>query len=338
MSGKIQHGGALDRAIERYGGRRDEWLDLSTGINPEGVSVPALDEGIWRRLPEQDLLDRVLERAREFYRVPDNGAIIAAPGTQSLIQILPHALGAVGRVDVVSPTYGEYALSFGRSGWQVEAASDAQSISAEAKAAVIVNPNNPDGCVTALDEISALAETLASRGGSLIVDEAFQDAGDSESAAGLIPQGGLVVTKSFGKFFGLAGLRLGFAIAQPDVAAALGERLGPWAVSAPALAVADRVLGDLDAIAALRERMSESAELLRQALADAGLVSVGATGLFRLVRHEKAGALHEALCRRHVLVRAFDYRPDWLRFGLAPRGSYAQFQMALCQSIAEIAD
>lgn len=337
MSGRVHHGGALDRAIRRFGGRRQDWLDLSTGINPEGIEIPALPADIWRRLPEQELLESVLEKARAFYDAPEGSTIVAAPGTQSLIQVLPGLFGAAGRVDIVSPTYGEYSASFSRHGWTIGEAASAERVSADAKLAVVVNPNNPDGRITRPDAIATLAGKLSRAGGAVVVDEAFLEASPAASSAGLAAGRGAIVLKSFGKFFGLAGMRLGFAIAGPDIAERLTARLGPWAVSGPALALADHALGDTDAIEEMRVRIAESAASLARVLDEAGMESVGATGLFRLVRHEDAGALHDALCRRRVLVRRFDYRAQWLRFGLARRSAYARLGDALGGAIAEIA-
>ncbi len=338
MSIPLQHGGALDQAIARYGGRRDEWLDLSTGINPEGIPIPDIISDHWRRLPEQDFANRMLEKARAFYGVPDGAMIVAAPGTQSLIQILPEIIGSPNRVEIAGPTYGEYGASFARAGWEVAETCHPEAISNATKAAVIVNPNNPDGRIAGLDTIAALSQKLAEKGGLAIVDEAFQESSEAQSAAGLVPGGGIVVLKSFGKFFGLAGLRLGFAIARPDIAARISNRLGPWAVSGPALGIADWAFSDIWAIAALRERISLSTAMLEDTLDWAGLETVGSTQLFRLVRHERAAGLHGALCRRHVLVRRFDYQPDWLRFGLARRADYPRLQAALACAIAEMAD
>jgi cobalamin biosynthetic protein CobC len=337
MSQPLQHGGALDVAIERYGGFADEWLDLSTGINPEGLPVPEMESALWKRLPEQSLMERTLKKARAFYGVPDDTEIIAGPGTQSLIQLLPEIIGEPGEVDIVAPTYGEYAASFSRCGWRVNEIGNVAATSPEARAVVVVNPNNPDGRVTGPDLLSGLRGSLAKRGGLLIVDEAFQDASDNQSATSHA-QSGAIVLKSFGKFFGLAGMRIGFAITNPDIVSKLAARLGPWAVSGPALAAADRIFADEEAISEMRSRIAQSARMLEKTLEQAGLASVGATGLFRLARHKRAGMLFEALCRQKVLVRPFDYEPEWLRFGLARRADYPRLRAALACAIAEIAD
>ncbi|PYE90024.1 threonine-phosphate decarboxylase [Phyllobacterium leguminum] len=233
----IEHGGALDRAIARFGGNQADWLDLSTGINPEAFPLPEITPEVWNRLPDEALLDKALAAARSYYSVADGAFIVAAPGTQALIQIVPE-LTQPGEVAILSPTYQEHHAAFARAGWAVLSCPDIGSIPATAKAVVVVNPNNPDGRIVPGDELLGLAQKLGAHGGFLIVDEAFADAHPEVSIAGQAGGDHLIILKSFGKFFGLAGLRLGFAISGAGIAKRLSERLGPWAVSGPALAIA----------------------------------------------------------------------------------------------------
>ncbi|GGA83653.1 threonine-phosphate decarboxylase [Brucella endophytica] len=311
----IEHGGALDRAIARFGGAREDWLDLSTGINPEAFPLPDIAPDIWNRLPDEWLLTRALAAARGYYRTADGAAIIAAPGTQALIQIVPE-LVSPGEVAILSPTYQEHHAAFVRAGWAVVPCADIGSVPATAKAAVVVNPNNPDGRVVPVGELLALAERLGRRGGFLVVDEAFADAHPEVSVAGAAGKDNLIVLKSFGKFFGLAGLRLGFAVSSAGIARKLAERLGPWAVSGPALAIAVHAFQAGPVLGAFRERIFVRRAGLSNVLQQAGVEELGGTALFALIRHPHAHALHEHLCRRHILTRKFDYAPDWLRIGL----------------------
>ncbi|RCS25365.1 threonine-phosphate decarboxylase [Phyllobacterium salinisoli] len=327
--GLIEHGGALDRAVARFGGARGDWLDLSTGINPEAFPLPEIAPEVWNRLPDEALLGQALVAARGYYGVSDGAGIVAAPGTQALIQIVPE-LVEPGEVAVLSPTYQEHQAAFARAGWAVMPCPDVGSIPATAKAAVVVNPNNPDGRIVPGDELLALAERLQRRGGFLVVDEAFADTSPETSIAAQAGGDNLIVLKSFGKFFGLAGLRLGFAISGAGIAQELAKRLGPWAVSGPALAIASHAfLGSSPGMTGpvldgFRKRIFARRAALSAIFKRTGMEEIGGTALFALVRHPEAHGLHEQLCRRRILVRKFDYAPDWLRIGLA--GNEAGFE------------
>ncbi len=311
----IEHGGGLDRMVERYGGPRNSWLDLSTGINPTAFDVPALPVKLWNRLPVRSLHDDALAAARGFYGVPDASGIVAAPGTQSLIQLLPELLPA-GSVAVVSPTYAEHAQSFIRAGRRVVEISALSDIPDDCAVAVVVNPNNPDGRIHSASVLAAAHEKLAARGGWLIVDEVFPDAGVCEGVVPETPKNGLIVLKSFGKFFGLAGVRLGFSISNIALAGRIENRLGPWPVSGPALEIARRAFAGFEAVAMLRNGLRESSELLEGVLRTSGLEIAGRTRFFVLISDPKASELHEGLSRLRIYVRKFDYAANWLRFGL----------------------
>ncbi|MEK1889593.1 MAG: threonine-phosphate decarboxylase CobD [Phyllobacterium sp.] len=312
---QIEHGGALDRAMQRFGGMQEDWIDLSTGINPEVFPLPAIAPEIWNRLPDEKLLATALAKARDYYGAGATAQIVAAPGTQALIQLLPDTAGK-GEVAILGPTYQEHQVSFLDAGWMISDCRNVEDTPQSAKVAVVVNPNNPDGRVIAADALLDLARRLAVRGGFLIVDEAFADPHPETSLAAHAGMAGLVVLKSFGKFFGLGGLRLGFALTNPDVARALTRRLGPWAASGPALAIATHAFSDRHVLIAYMDRLRLRRKLLSDVLGDAGLAEFGGTMLFSLVESRQAQRLHEALCREHVLTRKFGYAPQWLRFGL----------------------
>jgi len=303
------HGGDLKSAEARWGRPQAGWLDLSTGINPWAYPVAELPADAWHRLPgaaEEEALRQAA--ARRF------GAahVLAAPGTSALIQALPRTRRP-GKVAVVAPTYGEHARAWAACGHQVvQVASVAD---ADAAVIVVVNPNNPDGRVVEPAILLALADTQAAKGGLLVVDEAFGDMTPGLSVAPSL-RPGLVVLRSFGKFYGLAGLRLGFALAKPDLLSPLAAQLGPWPVSGPALAVGAAALADDAWADAMTVRLSAWSGRLDAVLEGGGLRVAGGTSLFRLAVHERAREVYDRLGRAGILVRAFDYRPTWLRFGL----------------------
>lgn len=309
-----RHGGALDAAVARYGGERAEWLDLSTGINPVPPEVPELAPEAWRRLPEARDEAALLEAARIAYGAPRQAGVVAAPGTQALIAALP-GLFPPTRVAIVEPTYGEHRAAFAALGHEVIGVRSPAAIPEDFSIAVVVNPNNPDGRRFPQDMLLALADRLGAGGGLLVVDEAFMDPEPDESLAGETGRRGLFVYRSFGKTYGLAGLRLGFALCEPDFGERLARRLGPWAVSGPAIAIGRALLGNEAGRDQLASEVRARGLRLRETLVKAGLPIVGATALFATVRADNAMVLHEALCRRRILTRPFAYEPNWLRFG-----------------------
>lgn len=316
MTGPIAHGGGIAAAASIHGGTPAEWLDLSTGVNPNPAALPDILESAWSRLPDRDLFDAARLAARTYYGSGDL-LPLPVPGTQSVIQLLPRLVPQGRRVAVVSPTYGEYERAFLAAGLAVDTVPGPASITPAHGLAVIVNPNNPDGRGYDRSAIAALARKMEAQGGRLVVDEAFADMTPEASVADLAGEGsGLVVLRSFGKFFGLAGLRLGFVLSNRETMDAFEQWLGPWAVSGPALVIAAGLLsGDTDRI---RDCISTRKAALDSILKRAGLTIAGGTGLFSLVEHEAAGALHHHLCAARILVRKFDYNRRWLRFGLAP--------------------
>lgn len=288
------------------------WLDLSTGINPHPYPVDDLPATAWNRLPGADLTDAATRAAAAAFGArPDQ--VLACPGTSAAIQALPRLL-ARSRVAVVGPTYGEHARAWAACGHQVSEISGLDQ-GGDADIVVVVNPNNPTGTRHDPDRLRAQATTLAAKGGLLVVDEAFMDASPDQSVAGSVGPG-LVVLRSFGKFHGLAGARLGFCLAEPALLTRMADQWGPWPVSGPALILAARALGDTAWAAATRARLGRLAADLDRVLVAAGLEIAGGTTLFRLARGDDAGQCHDRLGRAGILVRAFPSHPRWLRFGL----------------------
>ncbi|MBB4066957.1 threonine-phosphate decarboxylase CobD [Gellertiella hungarica] len=312
----ILHGGGVTEAARAYGGTVADWLDLSTGINPNPVALPAIPMDAWHRLPDRHLADAARLAASAYYGAV-NCLPLPAPGTQSVIQHLPKLAPQGRRVAVLSPTYGEYVRVLSAAGLAVDRIETLDAVTADHGLVVVVNPNNPTGRVWQKAELAALAGRLAANGARLHVDEAFADGGAAESMA---PEAGraqgLTVFRSFGKFFGLAGLRLGFVLGSEADLSRFADWLGPWPVSGPALVIAERLMrSDLSGV---RARIAERHEALLRVLERAGLAVVGGSRLFVLVDHPQADRLHDHLCRNHILVRKFDYNGRWLRFGLAP--------------------
>ncbi|GLR49164.1 threonine-phosphate decarboxylase CobD [Shinella yambaruensis] len=329
---RIVHGGGIAAASQRFGGRPEDWLDLSTGINPNPAALPEVDVAAWHRLPDRHRQDAARAAAAGYYGT--SGALpLPVPGTQSVIQLLPRFVAAGRRAAVVSPTYGEYARVLENAGVAVDRIAGLNAVSDAHDLVVVVNPNNPDGRLFSREALLDLHRRVAGSGGLLVVDEAFGDMRPEATIAPLAGDNmpGLLVFRSFGKFFGLAGLRLGFVIGEAPVVDRVEDGLGPWAVSGPALTIATGLMtADTTAI---RRSIDARKAALESVLAGAGLDIVGGAGLFALVDRADAPAIHEGLCRRHILVRPFDYNARWLRFGLAPD---ATSDARLAAALAEV--
>ena len=311
---RLAHGGRLDAARRRFPDAPTPWIDLSTGVNPQ--PYPAQDWPITAltRLPDDDAFAAIETAARLAYRSPSETQVVSGAGVQAFIQLLPRVFPA-RRVAILGFSYAEYAACWRNAGAEVTTVETLDEL-ADAHVAVIVNPNNPDGRLASTQELTALARRMAQRGGLLVIDESFMDFTPQHSVVDLTAQVGVIVLRSFGKAYGLPGVRLGFALCAPDLAARLRAMLGPWAVSGPALAIGARALQDTAWIKAAADARQADAARLDALLRKAGFVVVGGAALFRLARHADAGAWFHTLCAQGVLTRNFAERPEWLRFGL----------------------
>jgi cobalamin biosynthesis protein CobC len=323
------HGGDLAAARRLFPAAPRPFVDLSTGINPHPYRLPRLPIETFARLPDADATEALGKAAVQAYGAPSAAHVVCAPGTQILLPLVAQ-LVPPGRAAIVAPAYGEFARAAALAGHRAAEVHDLDEVG-DAQLVFVGNPNNPDGRLFAKHGLIALAKNLRLRGGLLIVDEAFMDAGPpGQSLAADVTLGNIVVLRSFGKFFGLAGLRLGFALAAPQLAARIAALLGPWAVSGPALAIGTAALADKAWIDRMRQRLAQSAKKLDAVVSGAGLDIIGGTSLFRLARTPHAGALFDHLGRAGILVRRFGEHEAWLRFGLpANAQAWRRLQAAL---------
>ncbi|PBC12128.1 threonine-phosphate decarboxylase CobD [Mesorhizobium sp. WSM3859] len=319
----VDHGGSLGRASALFPHAPQPFVDLSTGINPHSYPLFELPATALSRLPEAAQLRELAEIAATAYGAPSASHVAAAPGTQILLPRVASLLRP-GKALVLGPTYAEHARAAAIAGHAVAEVSDFNAL-ADADLAVLVNPNNPDGQVIEKPRLLELAALLRAKGGLLVVDEAFMDVGPIEqSLAGDVGAGGIVVLRSFGKFFGLAGVRLGFALADQLTAERLDAQLGPWAVAGPALEYGIRALLDAGWQATMRQRLAEEAMRLDLLLGRFDVPVAGGTSLFRYLSFAEAPSLFSVLGEQGVLVRHFAERPGVLRVGLP--GSEPEWQ------------
>lgn len=303
---KRDHGGGLDAAAARFGGTPRDWLDLSTGINPRPYPLGKIPEAAWQRLPGDGAMAALLDAARGFWNVPDEAAILAAAGASPLIALMPE-LAAGQPAYIPGPTYNEHAAAFTARGQGQPFDDPSHPVH------VYVHPNNPDGRLW--PEVGGRSLT--------VIDESFCDVTPTASHIARTARPGTVVLKSFGKFWGLAGLRLGFAIAHPDTlrssasGAPLADLMGPWTVSGPALEIGARALRDTAWAEATRTRLDADADRLDALIGGTGAACIGGTTLFRTyAMPDRATRWQEQLARHHIWSRIFPYSDNWLRLGL----------------------
>ncbi|MBK1728302.1 threonine-phosphate decarboxylase [Halorhodospira halophila] len=324
-----EHGGNLDQATARFGLPREGWVDLSTGINPTPFPLTPAPDAAWHRLPEADDLEA---RAAEHYRAGNNAAL-ALPGSQAAISLLP-ALEPPGYVAIPAPEYAEHARAWQRWGHRVERLT-ADCIAAGPprrlpwQTMVLSHPNNPTGTRHSAATLLAWCDALAAEGGQLIVDEAFCDAEPETSLAPSAGRPGLVLLRSLGKFYGLAGARVGFLLGPQALRQRLADLLGPWPVAGPARHAARQALADSAWQDRQRHVLAASSERLDHLLTRAGLAPTGGTALFRWTPCHDARQRQAELARAGIWVRAFD-APAGLRFGLpGPESDWQRLAAAL---------
>src|SRR5574343_119152 len=309
----LEHGGRLRAAAARHGIPLTDWLDLSTGINPQGWPVPALPAEVWNRLPEDD--DGLAAAAAAYY---GNSELLPLAGSQAAIQMLP-ALFPRAAIACLGPLYAEHPQAWQQAGHKLRLLANApltRALSAVTPYVLCCHPNNPTAVVQSREALLDAAAQLKKRGGWLFVDEAFVDATPElsvtpEAASAAAPN--LIVFRSLGKFFGLAGARVGFLFAPEEIRHRLREALGPWAISGPAREVARLALADRTWQAAARPRLAAAGARLDELLGGCG--EVRHTPLFATLHSERAGELADFLAARGILVRSFPEQP-LLRYNL----------------------
>jgi cobalamin biosynthesis protein CobC len=303
-----EHGGNLGPALQRFGGRAQDWIDLSTGINRQPYPVAELPPACWSTLPSRSEIESLHQAAQQAYGT--EAPILAMGGAQAAIGLLPY-LSSRGRARILAPTYNEYAAVLLAAGWEVAETSGLEAL-AGADLAVVGNPNNPDGRRHDPDQLLALLPRV----GRLAIDESFADAVPGLSLMAKAGRPGLVILRSFGKFYGLAGLRLGFVVGGEADIAALAAMAGPWPVSGAAIAIGQRALLDRDWAEATSVRLARDCLRLDAEVETLGWTVVGGTPLFRLYQTGDARAAQERLARAQIWSRIFAQRPGWLRLGL----------------------
>lgn len=316
---RLLHGGRLHAAALHYGGNVADWLDLSCALNPEPWPVPALPLDVFARLPDDD--DGLLESAAAFYGTRH---LLLLPGSQTAIAMLPRITGRSHRVWVPDCGYAEHAHCWARAGHQLQRYDTLPSPETLRRHDVVVciRPHNPLADCTDRQTLQDLHERLSTLEGLLVVDEAFIDATPEASLIVADMPEHLVVLRSFGKFFGLAGLRLGAIAAAPRWLNRMDEGLEPWCINSPARYIARLAYADRSWHHAARARLCRASRALAEQLQTRLSVrpeQIKTCALFVTLQlgETHATALHDALARQAILVRIFKHE-GLLRFGLPP--------------------
>ncbi len=321
----LEHGGRLRKAALDYGIAEADWLDLSSGLAPWPFPIPEIPLRAWARLPETD--DGLEQAACDYYGA---NQVLPVAGSQMAIQLLPR-LRRAGKVGVLSPCYAEHAEAWRRNGYIVREVQEqeVEFYLDNLDVLVVVNPNNPTGLSLTPAKLLDWHARLAQRGGWLVVDEAFMDNTPQLSLAAHAHQVGLIVLRSFGKFFGLAGVRLGFVLAERKLLRLLAEQVGPWVVSGPTRVLGQACLQDTENHKRQRIRSDEASERLATLLERYGFKPQGGCALFQWLITDQAQALYEFMVRRGILLRLFTHNSS-LRFGLpADAAEEARLEQAL---------
>lgn len=327
-AGRVEHGGRLAPLRGAFPHAPQPFLDLSTGINPDPYPV-SLPPALFAHLPEPEAVAALEREAARAYGVRDPRRVVAAPGSQLLIGLLPRLFPPPRRVSILGPTYGEYRFVWERAGHEVREVTELAGAGEEGGIVILARPDNPTGRIPPASALQALAARLGREGGLLIVDEAFADFIPGLSLAPDLPESGLLLLRSFGKAFGLPGLRLGFALAPLAIADALRVVLGPWPVSGAAVAIGRAALADAAWQRMAARRLAARRARMVRLFERAGFTLAGAAPLFLLLHHREAARWWERLAARGVVLRRFAHLPEHLRAGLPPEGGLARLAAAL---------
>lgn len=322
----LEHGGKLIQAARRYNIPVEEWLDLSTGLNPWPWPVNMVPIDSWSRLPEED--DGLLQAARAYY---GSEQLLPVAGSQAAIQALPRLRKHPSRIAIPAPAYAEHAHAWQTAGFPVTSlsAADIDGAIGHHDVILLVSPNNPTGECFSIEQCLYWHAQLQQRGGWLIVDEAFIDSTPEYSLVTHTQKDGLIVLRSLGKFFGLAGARVGFVFAESALLTQLAELLGPWSISGPSRCVAKLALHDTQWQAATRKQLVTQGQRLQQLLSNNELTSSSGTSLFQWVKTANAAFIYEQLAKQGILTRLFR-EPSSIRFGLpASEQQWSRLEQAL---------
>jgi cobalamin biosynthesis protein CobC len=291
--------------------------------------IPLIPTNAWQRLPEDE--DDLITAARNYYGCT---SILATAGSQAALQILPK-LRAPSKIAMPITMYQEHAHTWQTQGHTVhffKESPDAEALK-QADVILVCNPNNPTGKRFTKMELLEWHQQLAARGAWLIVDEAFMDSTPDDSLAAHADLEGLFILRSLGKFFGLAGVRVGFLLAADHYLVRVKEMIGPWSVTGPSRYIATQALQDTEWQLNTREMLASQSAKMQNLLNRYNLKPQGSTDLFHYVPTANANEIQAQLAQLGIWIRIFS-NPSALRFGLPPAHQWDRLEAALSTLIA----
>ena len=306
----IEHGGNIDDAINVYGGNESDWIDLSTGINPDCYPIPKILDADWRNLPTFTEIEKLESLIKfEFNTI---SSVMLTPGSQLAISLLP-ILFKKQKVGILEPTYNDYFLSFKNAGFKVCSCKNLQELF-KSKIAIIVNPNNPDGKNYQIKDLLLLSKKVS----LLIVDESFIEASEASSIISYINKktNNIVVIKSFGKLYGLAGLRLGFIFSGESLINRFKKIFSFWPVSKVSIKIASKAIKDKKWMISSQKKLKKKAYILDEIMKSINFELIGGTNLFRLYSTPNSISSQRLLAKQFIWSRIFSYSNKWLRLGI----------------------
>lgn len=322
------HGGQLQEAKSQFPHVLQNWIDLSTGINPYAYPFSPISIKCATQLPSINDEWCLRKLAALRYEVKAPSLVAVAPGTQILISLLPYIFKAK-QVCILCPTYMEHIKSWQQAGilvHQVRSLDEFMGFASQDQTiGIICNPNNPDGRLLKIQKMQEIIESWNNFQNHIIVDEAFMDF-EEQSIAALLPNPGLTILRSFGKTYGLAGVRLGFLLSDTRIIEKVKEMLGPWSLSGQALHIGLQALQDQDWLLQTKNQLAKQVQQLDKLFINNNCKVVGGTHLFRLIEMKDASVFWKYLANYGIWVRRFDYNLQWLRFGLSQEHDWGRIQ------------
>lgn len=339
------HGGQLQQVAEQYKIPPADWLDLSTGISPISYPIPKIPLSAWQQLPQQS--PELITAAKQYYQCSQ---LVVTNGSQAIIKALPELYRQqnIAGKDVYLPArgYKEHAHAWRIAGYKLHFYQESLPVIKELQpnsVLVIINPNNPTGKVFERDVISQYQTRLKQLNGLLVIDEAFIDVMPNQSLCHQVNDSHIIVLRSFGKFFGLAGIRIGFLIAGSYWCTKFKAILGPWQVNGPAQIIAEQALNNREwhkeQCKKLNTLRMHQEALLWQTFTNKLVKAIQGCDLFLTLSFHKsdsANKLYHLLCQQGVYCRLADEQ-DTLRFGIATQESLTRIEKACIQACNQLA-
>ncbi|MBX7145921.1 MAG: aminotransferase class I/II-fold pyridoxal phosphate-dependent enzyme [Alphaproteobacteria bacterium] len=323
------HGGDLIYAKNYFGEPNHPWVDLSTGINPRSYPFSFIKNEKYQKLPSQNDISKLLEIARNYYQTPDQVDIIAGPGSQFFLQTLPLFLQEYKNISILTPTYNEYAKCWGSKNSKITYVKKITELKRDQQILIICNPNNPNGAIIDHNVILDTAQFLKKNKGILIIDEAFVDPIPEYSIVPLLHHSNIIVLKSFGKFFGLAGLRLGFMISAHPVIQQINHFLGPWPISHPAIEIGIKAFNDKVWINKTKNWLQITSKKIHSVFQTYNFKQYKGTALFTFINDSRAFSLYQCLGKKGIYTRIYKENPSWIRIGMPLPQTFKRLTKAL---------